>query len=421
MRILIINSAYKQGSTGKIVDCISTVLRENGHSVFVCYGVGANYYDEYSKKVCSNVEHKINALKYRIDGLPYGGFHFSNRKIQQIIKKFNPDVVNLHCINASMVNIYQLLFYLANNNIKTVVSLHAEFMYTGGCDHAFECEQWKSKCLKCPSYKQKIGTWFFDRANLGWRKMYRAFSMFKSENIIVTAVSPWLASRAKESSILRNFRIECVPNGLDISIFHNEKHEAILDRDKYEKLILFVTPNYSNSINDLKGGRYILELAAKCPSYKFVVVCSRCSSRLNKLPENVLVYGRAKSQYDLAKMYSEADATLVLSKRETFSMVTAESLCCGTPVVGFEAGGPESITIPQYSKFVEYGNIDVLVSAIKEVCALTFNKSLISKSAMNSYSSALMANKYERVYWDLIAEKTQNINMNDYENSNNCK
>ncbi len=34
-------------------------------------------------------------------------------------------------------------------------------------------------------------------------------------------------------------------------------------------------------------------------------------------------------------------------------MVTAESLCCGTPVVGFTAGGPESIAIDAFSNFVE--------------------------------------------------------------------
>lgn len=41
-------------------------------------------------------------------------------------------------------------------------------------------------------------------------------------------------------------------------------------------------------------------------------------------------------------------------------MVTAESLCCGTPVVGFKAGAPEQIAIKEFSEFVEYGDLNSL-------------------------------------------------------------
>ena len=41
-------------------------------------------------------------------------------------------------------------------------------------------------------------------------------------------------------------------------------------------------------------------------------------------------------------------------------MIVAESLCCGTPVVGFKAGAPEQITIKEYSEFSEFGNIEIL-------------------------------------------------------------
>ena len=48
-------------------------------------------------------------------------------------------------------------------------------------------------------------------------------------------------------------------------------------------------------------------------------------------------------------------------------MVTAESLCCGTPVVGFRAGGPESIAIPSFSKFCVPGNIEELAEAVMDM------------------------------------------------------
>lgn len=409
MNILLINCAYKQGSTGKIVECISSSLRNYGHSVFTCYGVGEDFIDNYSEKVCSGIEHTLNAFRYRIDGLPYGGIHWSNKRIKDIITKFNPDIVNIHCINASMVNIYNLLKYLAHNNIKTVVSLHAEFMHTGGCDHAFDCEQWKTQCTKCPTYKQKLNTWLFDRAKTGWERMYNAFSGFKTNNIIITAVSPWLAQRAKNSSILGSFNICYVPNGLNQTIFKPTIGKSLINRDNYDKIILFVTPYFSCNETDLKGGRYITKLAEMRPKYKFVIVCSRLAQNIPTMPKNVHIFGRANSQVELAQLYTEADISIVLSKRETFSMVTAESLCCGTPVIGFEAGGPESIAIEGYSKFVEYGDVHALINAIDSLNISQEEAINISHKAIAAYSMEHMTSEYLKVYNSLINSNDRRI------------
>lgn len=47
-------------------------------------------YDGFSAKICSNAEHKVNALLARIDGIPFGGPYLSNRKFVKVIKSSNP-------------------------------------------------------------------------------------------------------------------------------------------------------------------------------------------------------------------------------------------------------------------------------------------------------------------------------------------
>lgn len=396
MKILQINSVYKVGSTGKIVDSIGQALREQGHEVFTCYGLGEEYYDDYSQKVCSNLEHKVNALLSRLTGIPFGGLFLSNKLIYKKIQSFQPDVVHVHCVNASTMNVYKLFKYLAKSKIKTVITLHAEIFHTGGCGHAFECEKFKTQCHNCDSYKRNVGSWLLDRSRKSWSLMNEAFSAFDKDNIIITAVSPWLVERAKQSAILKDFRVEFVPNGVNTSVFHYYAGSSLVNRNGYNKIALFVTPIFSLDENDIKGGRFLPSLAKRLGDCLFAVVSTRTTIDQGQLPANVLMWGKAKSQEELAKLYSQADITILLSKRETFSMVTAESLCCGTPVVGFKAGGPESIAMSGISSFVEYGDVRQLTSLINTVNS--HDKQSISDRAIKEYSPKTAGLLYSKVY-----------------------
>ena len=114
-----------------------------------------------------------------------------------------------------------------------------------------------------------------------------------------------------------------------------------------------------------KGGWYFVELAKRMPQYQFCIVASTYSD-IDNLPLIILFWGRTNGQKELAELYNRADVTVLTSRRETFSMVTAESLCCGTPIVGFKAGGPESIAIPTYSEFVDQGDLDALCRVVEK-------------------------------------------------------
>lgn len=399
MRILQLNCVYKEGSTGKIVERLAQSLRKSGHDVLACYGIGAPYYDNYSKKICSIFEHKCNAFFSRLRGIPYGGFYLSNARFVRILKSYKPDVVHVHCINANTINVYSLLKYLARNRIRTILTLHAEIFYTAGCEHACDCDKFKTQCHECEIYKSKIGSYIWERSRRSWNIMNETFKLFDSNYLTITAVSPWLAKRAKQSSILKNFDIKYVPNGIDTNIFSLKELSYIIDREHYSKVILFSTAYFSLEEDDLKGGRFVPMLAEMMPDYKFIVVASRYVQDLRNLPPNVVIWGKAKNQQELAQLYSEADATILLSRRESFSMVTVESLCCGTPVVGFVAGGPESIALKKYSKFVDYGDLTMFNEQLREMSNISNDERLrISMEARTQYSGTMMAKKYSELY-----------------------
>ena len=83
-------------------------------------------------------------------------------------------------------------------------------------------------------------------------------------------------------------------------------------------------------------------------------------------------------------------------------MVCAESLSCGTPIVGFLAGAPEQISLSEYSTFVEYGQIDRLQSAVEKFLSQSFDKNAISQKAREKYSREVMAKSYINLYQNML-------------------
>ena len=397
MKILQVNSVYKKGSTGKITYDLHKGLLERGEESVVCYGRGEHYREPHVYKVCGEFYSKVNNFWSRITGLMYGGLFLSTKRLISIIKKEKPDIVHLQCINGYFVNIYRLIEWLKLNHIKTVLTLHAEFMYTANCGHALECEGWKTGCGRCPRLRQETKSLFFDRTAESWKRMKRAFDGFDND-LIVVSVSPWLKERAEQSPILQGKRHYVILNGLDTNIFHPYDTEDLKKKHglKSEKVIFHATPDFNDNPDHIKGGYYIIKLAEmmKGENVKFIVA-GKYREGLN-VPDNVILLGQVKDQTTLAKYYSMADVTVLTSKKETFSMVTAESLCCGTPVVGFKAGAPEQIAIPEYSKFVDYGKLNDLRYAIKSELKDNSKVDVIMASEM--YSSETMCCNYINVY-----------------------
>lgn len=405
MKVMQINCVYKQGSTGKIVFDIHRHLQNKGHESVVCYGRLDVSKDLHVFKTCGEFEARINRTLTRVTGLMYGSCFFSTNKLIKHITKEAPDIVHLQCINGFFVNIYRIITYLKKKKIRTVLTLHAEFMHTANCGYALDCERWKTGCGHCPRVKEETNSFLFDNTALSWKKMKKAFDGF--ETITIVSVSPWLQNRAQESPIMRKQRHLTILNGIDTTVF-TIRSGLFLERDfdfSKHRVILHVSSNFSDEKDNIKGGYYVLEMAKRFlktdPEVVFLVVGRH--SEISDLPSNVILLGNIQDQKILAGYYSMADVTLITSKKETFSMVVAESLCCGTPVVGFEAGAPELITINEFSSFASQGDCDGLFREIQEfLYSRVWDKEKISSEAKLKYSKEVMAENYLKLYHEMM-------------------
>lgn len=401
MRILQINNVYDRLSTGKIVADLHREYTARGIESYVSYARGPKVNQPHVQKFNWEFYAHINKVRAYLTGILYGGNIISTLKLFSQIKRIKPDIVHLHCINDDSVNIYWLLKFLKKKGIRTVVTEHAEFLHTGTCGYAYECNRWHNGCGNCPQIKSL--KMLFDNTHAAWKKMMMAFDGFDKNKIHLTSVSPWLKNRAIQNAHFSVYGYTTVLNGLDTNNFYRRPND-LADRKEIgltkRKVVMFVTSHFPAPV---KGTYFIEDLAKRMSDVDFIVLGEK--GEVENLPQNIHLLGRVYDRDKMALYYSLSDATILVSKAETFSMPVAESLCCGTPVVGFKAGGPESICLDEYCKFVDYGDVDSLQQALNYILSQSFDRDKMSKEAIQKYSKKAMADGYIAVYNRLMEAK----------------
>ena len=399
-KILFINCS-DGGSTGCIIKDITKLLNNQEWESYLCVPRITSDISIFKEVFETSMKYEQD-IYYRISRCicnPLGFAPLSTYRIKRTIYKVRPDIIHIHCINSFMCNVYSLLQFIKEVGIPTVITNHAEFYYTGSCSHANDCNQWIAGCKMCTQLKK---TSF---AGKYWNKMKQVFTDF--DKCVVTSVSPWVNSRSSASRIMEGVPQMVIENGVDTSIFF--PHDSItlrqfLNIGPNTKIVLHVTALYSTAPGHSKGGIYIKELASRFAGEDvlFLVVGNHYET---SSANNVRLFGRIASRVELALYYSLADITVLTSLRETFSMPLAESLCCGTPVVGFEAGGPESIALQDYTFFCKYGDVDELEKMLRDdglKMKDTFGLR-ISRDAKEKYDSHVMVDKYANLYSKLLS------------------
>lgn len=362
-RILLIDVNCKFSSTGKIVYDLFSYLKNQDREAAICYGRGEFIKEEGIFKFGLDWETKIHAGLARLTG--YNGCFspLSTKRLIRYIEKFKPDVIHIHELHAYFVNIKPLINYIKKRNIKIVSTFHCEYMYTGKCGYAYTCDKFKRVCRKCPAVHEYPKSLFFDKTK-------QMFLMKKKllEDLDMRIVTPsqWLADRVK-TSFLKAKPIRVIHNGIDTNIFHPVDASRLrkeLGLSPKNKVVLSVAPHI---MEHRKGGQWILKLAEMETNQdiRFILV-GNSAERIENY-KNVIDVGVIKDQTLLAQYYSLANVFVLCSEKETFSMTCAEALCCGTPVVGFKCGAPETVFTEPYAKFVEYGDIARLKESLSSM------------------------------------------------------
>lgn len=359
MKVVQIN-AVTWGSTGKIVNQISETLDKKNIENYVFYAEGSSLKNNYIK-ISTLFSRKLHSLFSRVFGLQGYFSYFQTRKLLKKLNKIKPSVVHLHNLHHNFINLKLLLKYLAKRKIKTVLTLHDCWFFTGKCTHfvTARCEKWKEGCGNCPQLKKDNPSWFFDRTKKMLKDKKKAFS--KIADLSVIGVSDWVSGEARQS-ILKDAKIYRIYNWVEQEFFY--PRESTL-RTKYglcdEKFLILLSSAFWDS--ESEKFKDLLEISSKLSQDQQIVLLGNINSNIT-LPENIVPLGYINDKEQLAEINSCCDVYVHLSRADTFGIVIAEALACGVPAIVYNTTACTELIGENCGFVVDIDDIDLIIKHI---------------------------------------------------------
>lgn len=100
----------------------------------------------------------------------------------------------------------------------------------------------------------------------------------------------------------------------------------------------------------------------------------------------------------VAALMRQSALLVVPSRRETFSLVTAEALACGTPVVATRCGGPEEIITPDAGELADVDDAASLAAAIESALGRSFDRAALRRYAVDRFGTVAAAERLGLLY-----------------------
>ncbi len=315
------------------------------------------------------VDNKLQSYLTRNNHKEYGQYSYPilGNDVSSMDQIKNADIIYIHWVLAGFLNLSNIE-KLAKLGKPVIVFMHDMWAITGGCHHSFTCEKYKTECNACQMFPDKS---MIDWPAREFKKKLKLYS--KYSNLYFVAPSKWLFNCAKESFLTKDKPIYYIPNIISNEWFKPiDKTTAreILNIDRNETLIAF---GASSVESPYKGWAYLrkaLELIKEDNSFDNISILlfgSGFNKKIEKeLPFKSIFTGYLGDELSTSVVYNASDVFVTPSLADNQPTTVMESLCCGTPVVGFEVGGiPDMISHKENGYLARYKDADDLADGIR--------------------------------------------------------
>ncbi len=320
------------------------------------------------------------------------------------VRRSGANIAHLHWVCRGLLSIRAF----AELKVPLVWTLHDMWAFTGGCHYAGDCVRYKDSCGACPqlgSHKEE------DLSRRGWRQKKKYW-----EGLDLTVVTPskWLVRCACESSLLRNVRVEVIPNGLDTRVFQPKDRASArvqcgLPVDKQ----IILVGGIKGTSDERKGFGLIQPALAKLAALgladkaELAVFGETAPPTPVHMGLKTTYLGHFADDSKLASLYSAADVFVAPSIQENLANTVMESLSCGTPCVAFDIGGmPDMIEHQKNGYLARPFEPDDLAHGIAWILQDgTRRTSLAAEARMKAeteFDETLAARRYADLYEDIL-------------------
>jgi len=241
-----------------------------------------------------------------------------------------------------------------------------------------------------------------DPSKIGKLQKYLAKIVIKNAKF-VTPVSVDLKDAMLSYNLKGNYKV--IPNVVDVNIFKPKINKA-----QYNKVRFLHVSSLDDKQKNITGIiNVVSKLAAICNNFEVLIVGDGDNSSFIKMSEelnllnSVISFESEKKPYEIAELMQQADCFLMFSNYESFSVVIAEALACGLPIIATDAGGISSELTNEYGKIIEPNDEAALQEAMLNMIShhTEYDKQLLSAYAAK-FSYENVGNSYYKIYQEIL-------------------
>jgi glycosyltransferase involved in cell wall biosynthesis len=240
-----------------------------------------------------------------------------------------------------------------------------------------------------------------------WKDKKECFSAIP--RLAVVGVSDWITNEGKKSFLANAKIIKRIYNWIDLDVFYPRTENVFakygVPAEKFT--VLCIGAGWKDGTSRLDD---LWALSSRLPKDMQIVLVGNVETE-KQLPSNVTAIGYVNSVDELAKLYSQADAYVHLSREDTFGKVIAEALSCGTPAVVYNATACPELIGKNCGYVVETGDLDAVLGALVKI--QTNGKAQYAKDCVafvkENFEKEKLLGETIRLYQSLIKGDTECI------------